>query len=67
MDILEDNGYSGINDGTEVNQFLKEIKNTEFGAVTNAVWYPPEKYAKTSAKYLILVRCPQKILNVQYI
>ena len=46
IEHLVDHGYSGMDKGTKVHQFLEEIKSTELEAVVTVVWAQPKKYGK---------------------
>ena len=46
MESLTHHGYSGMNTGTRIWNFLQWIKSTELEAVPNVVWAQPEKIGK---------------------
>ena len=48
MESLADNGYSGVNNGTEICHFLQGIKSTELEAAVNVVCAQPKKYLTDS-------------------
>ena len=44
MESLNDDDYSGMDNGTKVCHFFHGIKSTELEAAVNVVWAKPEKY-----------------------
>ena len=67
MESFVDHGYSGIDDGTKVCNFLKWIKSPELKAEVNNVLAPPEKYGKhfDATEFYLSHMVIKKVDNIQ--